>query len=191
VDGLKVPRARDRPGEDAIITKWTRKHTKEEVMELVSGVGVPAGAVFDPMDLQNDPSFEERGIMPVMDHPNNKFKMPTWPVGVDGQPPKLKPSPRLGELNADVTNVTIRIHLCKRSRDVHLRGREEPGVSAIIRQKHLRLDQRKLDRARRVLGARTDTEPLERALDVILAEERTRRALRSVGGKGRIRRVFP
>ena len=64
-------------------------------------------------------------------------------------------------------------------------------MSAIIRHKHLRLDQRKLDRARRVLGARTDTETLERALDLILAEERTRQVLRSVGGKGRLRRVFP
>lgn len=64
-------------------------------------------------------------------------------------------------------------------------------MSAIIRHKHLRLDQRKLDRARRVLRARTDTETLERALDFILAEERTRQVLRSVGGKGRIRRVFP
>ena len=64
-------------------------------------------------------------------------------------------------------------------------------MSAIIRHKHLRLNQRKLDRARRVLGARTDTETLERALDLILAEERTRQVLRSVGGKGRLRRVFP
>ena len=64
-------------------------------------------------------------------------------------------------------------------------------VSAIIRHKHLRLDQRKLDRARRILGARTDTETLERALDLILAEERTRQVLRSVGGKGRVRPVFP
>jgi len=27
-------------------------------MTLISGVGVPAGAVFDTMELQNDPSFE-------------------------------------------------------------------------------------------------------------------------------------
>src|SRR5262249_50251034 len=39
---------------DGIVTEWTRKHTKEEVMELVSGVGVPAGAVFDTMELHND-----------------------------------------------------------------------------------------------------------------------------------------
>ena len=64
-------------------------------------------------------------------------------------------------------------------------------MSAIIRHKHLRPDQRKLDRARRVLRARTDTETLDRASDLILAEERTPQVLRSVGGKGRIRPVFP
>ena len=73
-------------------------------MELVSGVGVPAGAVFDTMELQNDPSFEARGIMQVMDHPNGKFKMPAWPVRVDGKPPRLKPSPRLGEHSTEVLN---------------------------------------------------------------------------------------
>jgi len=87
---------------DAIVTEWTRKHTKEEAMELVSGVGVPAGAVFDTMELQNDPTFEARGIMQVMDHPNGKFKMPTWPVRVDGKPARLTPSPLLGEHSAQV-----------------------------------------------------------------------------------------
>src|SRR3989449_528797 len=78
---------------DAIITEWTRKHTKEEAMTLISGVGVPAGAVFDTMELQNDPSFEKRGIMQVMEHPNGPFKMPTWPVRVDGKPPRGPPAP--------------------------------------------------------------------------------------------------
>jgi len=87
---------------DAIVTEWTKKHTKEEAMELVSGVGVPAGAVFDTMELQNDPSFEERGIMQTMDHPNGKYKMPTWPVRIDGKTVRIKPSPRLGEHGAEV-----------------------------------------------------------------------------------------
>ena len=87
---------------DAVITEWTRKHTKEEAMTLISGVGVPAGAVFDTMELQNDPSFEKRGIMQVMAHPNGPFKMPAWPVRVDGQPPRVAPSPLLGQHNADV-----------------------------------------------------------------------------------------
>jgi crotonobetainyl-CoA:carnitine CoA-transferase CaiB-like acyl-CoA transferase len=87
---------------DAIVSEWTRKHTKEEAMALVSGVGVPAGAVFDTMELQKDPSFEERGIMQVMEHAKGPFKMPAWPVRVDGKPPRIKPSPLLGEHSAEV-----------------------------------------------------------------------------------------
>jgi formyl-CoA transferase len=89
---------------DAIITEWTRRHTKEEAMALVSGVGVPAGAVFDTMELQQDPTFDERGIMQVMEHPNGAFKMPTWPVRVDGKPARLTPSPLLGQHSALVLN---------------------------------------------------------------------------------------
>lgn len=39
---------------DAVIADWTRRHTKFEAMKLVGGVGVPAGAVLDTMELQND-----------------------------------------------------------------------------------------------------------------------------------------
>jgi crotonobetainyl-CoA:carnitine CoA-transferase CaiB-like acyl-CoA transferase len=87
---------------DAIISAWTRQHTKQEAMLLVSDVGVPAGAVFDTMELQNEPSFEERGIMQVMPHPNGDFKMASWPVRVDGKPPRLKPSPLLGQHSDEV-----------------------------------------------------------------------------------------
>jgi len=92
---------------DAIVTEWTRKHTKEEAMTLISGVGVPAGAVFDTMELQNDPSFEKRGIMQVMEHPSGPFKMPAWPVRVDGKPPRVKPSPLLGQHGAEVLNAWL------------------------------------------------------------------------------------
>lgn len=63
-------------------------------------------------------------------------------------------------------------------------------MAAAIRHKHLLLDQRKLDQARVVLGARTETETVDRALDLILAEERTRKVLRAIGGKGKLRKVF-
>ncbi|MCC6764935.1 MAG: hypothetical protein IT293_09755 [Deltaproteobacteria bacterium] len=54
-----------------------------------------------------------------------------------------------------------------------------------IRHKHLKLDQRKIDQARRALGTKTEQETLERALDMVLAEERLIRVLkrgRNVGG---------
>lgn len=88
---------------DEIIATWTRKHTKEEAMTLIGAAGVPAGAVFDTLELLNDPSLAERGIMQTIDHPTTgKVKMPAWPVRFDGEPPKVKPSPVLGQHVDDV-----------------------------------------------------------------------------------------
>src|SRR5665213_208608 len=61
---------------DTIIREWTSTRTKHEAMAQVGGAGIPAGAVLDTMELQNDPSFEQRGIMQVMRHPKHApFKM--------------------------------------------------------------------------------------------------------------------
>jgi len=58
-------------------------------------------------------------------------------------------------------------------------------VNMDIRHKHLKLNQRKIDQARRALGTKTEQETLERALDMVLAEERIVRVLRrgkAIGG---------
>ena len=62
--------------------------------------------------------------------------------------------------------------------------------TSTLRHKHVRIDQAKLNRAKRILNAETETEALDRALDVVVAEARIDRALRSVRGKGRLRKVF-
>ena len=59
-----------------------------------------------------------------------------------------------------------------------------------LRHKHVQLDQRKLDRARRILGAKTETEALDRALSVVVSEDEIDRALRKGRGKGHLRKVF-
>jgi len=64
------------------------------------------------------------------------------------------------------------------------------NVNMPVRHKHLKLEQKKIDRARRLLGTATERETLERALDIILAEERILRAHRRVGGIGGIVDVF-
>jgi formyl-CoA transferase len=88
---------------DELIAAWTREHTKEEAMTLIGAAGVPAGAVFDTVELMAEPSLAERGIMQTIDHPTTgKVKMPAWPVRFDGTPPKVKPSPLLGQHNSDV-----------------------------------------------------------------------------------------
>ena len=53
------------------------------------------------------------------------------------------------------------------------------------RHKHLKLDQSKIDRARKILGAKTEQETVARALDLVLAEGRivkVHRRLKGVGG---------
>jgi formyl-CoA transferase len=86
------------PEVDEVIAAWTRQRSKHEAMRAVGGAGIPAGAVLDTMELQNDPTFEHRGIMQTMIHPvHRSFKMPGWPVRVDGKPSQIKSSPVLGE----------------------------------------------------------------------------------------------
>jgi crotonobetainyl-CoA:carnitine CoA-transferase CaiB-like acyl-CoA transferase len=88
---------------DPIISAWARSRTKYEAMKLVGGASIPAGAVLDTMELQNDASFVERGIMQVMEHKDYPgFKMSSWPVRINGKPPRIKASPRLGEHTGDV-----------------------------------------------------------------------------------------
>jgi len=91
------------PEVDAIIADWTRRHSKHEAMALVGGVGVPAGAVLDTQELRDDPSFEQRGIMQVVQHPTHgPFKVPAWPVRIDGSPPDVRPSPTLGQHTTEI-----------------------------------------------------------------------------------------
>lgn len=54
-----------------------------------------------------------------------------------------------------------------------------------IRRKHIKLDQSKVDRARRLLGAKTEQETIELALDLVLGEEpilAAHRRAKAVGG---------
>jgi len=88
---------------DEVIAAWTRQHTKHDAMRIVGEAGIPAGAVLDTMELQNDVTFEQRGIMQTMTHPVHRpFKMPGWPVRVDGKPSTLGPSPVLGQHTGSV-----------------------------------------------------------------------------------------
>jgi hypothetical protein len=64
------------------------------------------------------------------------------------------------------------------------------AATSTLRHKHVRLDQAKLDRARKVLGAKSDTEALDRALSIVVGQAEIDGVLRSIGGKGRLKKVF-
>lgn len=60
----------------------------------------------------------------------------------------------------------------------------------LLKHKHFRLDQDKLDKAKTALGVATDTEAVDRALDFVLEEEVLRGVLQQVRGRARIQAVF-
>lgn len=62
--------------------------------------------------------------------------------------------------------------------------------AVLLRHKHLQLDQRKLDRAKSLLGAKTETEAIEQALTLVIDETALDRVLKVAKGRTRIRRVF-
>src|SRR5207253_240600 len=45
-----------------VISAWTCRLTKREAMERLGAAGVPAGAVFDTLELSEDPHLRRRGM---------------------------------------------------------------------------------------------------------------------------------
>ena len=54
---------------DAILSEWTKKYTKREVMMILGEAQVPASATFDTMELSNDPDLRRRGTFATFTHP--------------------------------------------------------------------------------------------------------------------------
>ncbi len=63
--------------------------------------------------------------------------------------------------------------------------------SPVVKRKNIAIDQEKLQQARRILDARTETEAIDRALDQVLFGEQVLRAMMENAGKGkRIRDAY-
>ncbi|MGE5150176.1 MAG: CaiB/BaiF CoA transferase family protein [Rhodospirillaceae bacterium] len=82
---------------DGVITEFTSKRTKDEVMKIIAGAGVPCGAVKTTLELLHDPDLHARGMMQVIDHPvRGKVTVPGWPLRMSDTKVPLKSAPVLG-----------------------------------------------------------------------------------------------
>ena len=96
-------RARHAAELHAIIEAWTRQRSKREVMDVLGGAGVPTGAVFDTVELQEDPFLRERGTFTTVRHPvRGAFTLPGWPVKMSESAVAVQSAPLLGQDNATV-----------------------------------------------------------------------------------------
>ena len=83
---------------DELVASWTRQHDKNAAWRIISGAGIPAGAVLDTSEIAADQSFVERGIRQRMQHPTvGEYTMSGWPVRFGGETPPVATAPLLGE----------------------------------------------------------------------------------------------
>jgi formyl-CoA transferase len=82
---------------DAAITEFTSKRSKDEVMKVIAGAGVPCGAVKTTLELLHDPDLHARGMMQTIDHPiRGPVTVPGWPLRMSDTKVPLKSAPVLG-----------------------------------------------------------------------------------------------
>ena len=88
---------------DKVVEDWTTERTPGEAMEVLQGVGVPAGAVLSCREVHLNPHLAERGFFEVVDHGVGVGKrplgrlMPAKFAGVGSF--TLRRAPRFGEAN--------------------------------------------------------------------------------------------
>jgi crotonobetainyl-CoA:carnitine CoA-transferase CaiB-like acyl-CoA transferase len=81
------------------VAEWTKKHSAEEIMQMMQEADVAAGVVQNAQDLvEHDPQLEERGFLVPLKHPViGVFGHPTPPYKLLKTKAQVRTSPCLGE----------------------------------------------------------------------------------------------
>lgn len=85
------------------ITEWSLQRDKYECMRILGEAGVPASAVFDTMELYNDPVLRKQNTFVTLPHADRgEFTMPGCPVRMSDSPQAPRAAPLLGADNDGV-----------------------------------------------------------------------------------------
>jgi formyl-CoA transferase len=88
---------------NAFITEWSLQRDKYECMRILGEAGVPASAVFDTMELYEDPILRKQGTFVTLPHADRgEFTMPGCPVRMSDSPQTPAAAPLLGADNEEV-----------------------------------------------------------------------------------------
>jgi formyl-CoA transferase len=99
---------------DEVISAWTRRYTKHEVMKMLGEAQIPGGAVLNTLELSEDEHLRERGTFVEVDHPDRgRFVMPGWPVKMTGSDVPVVAAPLLGADNEAVYGQLLGIDAAK------------------------------------------------------------------------------
>ena len=93
---------------DAEIAGWTRQRTKWEAMHTLCEAGVAASAVYDTMDVFNDPHLNARGFIERVEHPTEgAITLMQSPIRMSASHVPLRPAPVLGADTDDVLRAEL------------------------------------------------------------------------------------
>ena len=86
---------------DSIVSEWTRNMNSYEVMQKLQDVGIAATPVLSGEGVFNDPQYQERELLELVDHPSTgPYFLPGVAWKMSKSPGVVRwPSPRLGEHN--------------------------------------------------------------------------------------------
>ena len=63
-------------------------------------------------------------------------------------------------------------------------------MKSAVRRKNFYLDEKKIYRAKRILGTKNETETIDRALDLVIFRKAILDSLKAVAGKGGVEQLF-
>jgi crotonobetainyl-CoA:carnitine CoA-transferase CaiB-like acyl-CoA transferase len=85
---------------DRLVTEWTSRHSREEVMDILQKAGVAAGVVATGRDLASNPQLAHDGFYHKINHPGiGTFSYSGMPVQMTRTPYRINRAAALGEHN--------------------------------------------------------------------------------------------
>jgi formyl-CoA transferase len=91
-----------------VVSAWVATQTKQEVMDRLGALGIPAGAVLDSFELAADPSLAGAGMMVTLDHPERgSVTVPGSPIRMSDSQVAVTPAPLLGTDTRDVLETLL------------------------------------------------------------------------------------
>lgn len=63
-------------------------------------------------------------------------------------------------------------------------------MKSTIKRKNFYLDENKIKRAKRILGAKNETQTIDKALDLVVFRKDILQSLKTVAGKGGVKKIF-
>lgn len=88
---------------DELVSAWTRRFARDEVLKLLNDNGVPCAPVREIEEVVHDEHLRARGMLQEIEHPEfGPLVVPHSPVRVGDFRAELCPSPSLGEHNDEI-----------------------------------------------------------------------------------------